>query len=1167
VNVSKLLKQREQIVRWVTDPVVDVAPKLLPRIRLLTGITFLVPIIGVMTAVPYLVETNPDTLLRSVYAMTAGVLCMTLFYLLARWGYYASAAWGTIITINATVLGLVVADTSPNSVYLLVNLLIPILLGSLLFNVVTGLILTATNLLIMALLPVIFEQYSLEKIIVGPSSSIVVIGMLLLLIRLVERHIFTKERGASQPLNPSHVELLTRHNRSLVLRTRFGEIIDVNHAGARYFGLPDKQFIMGQRVEKFVSLSLSDATIVQYMVNMQAAHDGGLRTCGHLINRTEEAPLSIEIMMMDMGAKDGTMTFMIHALDDDMLSSDMYSELQASEQRYRTVSELMSDYAYGWRVKSESKRLFEIDWITGAFEAITGYKPEAAKNWQGWILIHPEDVHLHQSSLKQILAGQSEITELRIITKSGDMKWVRDYARPIFDANGHVKGIYGAVRDITSWYEAETALRMHALQQAVVAELGQRALMQQHDVRSLFNETVMLVAQAFEVPFCSIVILDEQKQTLVRRAAVGWEHVVDQYPMRAGESDPLAVYTIGSKEPCIVVDSSVEDRFDTTWMREQYHIVSAVAVPILVQHKSLGTLGVYSQEARKYSPDDINFLQAIANVIASCMEQASTAKSEIAQRNFADALSDVSAVLNSSLRLDSVMDRVLSYLSRVLPHDSASIMMVEHETLYLVEQRSNSSTLDEIPYMDDLRVRLEDLPVVLKMVETQRPLVIPDVQQQEDWKFIAEETTWIRSYVGAPIVFQGELLGILNVDSATPNRFRELDAHRLQAFANQASIAIHNARRAAELEEHVRQRTQELDLEHRRLQTILDATGEGICYVEEMVLLYANRALCQMTGYYSQELEKQPMSIFFGENSEIMTAWQDIRSALINGDVLRRDIQIRRKDGSTFDAGLTISLADVHYEAQSPVKTAILVRDISQQKLLDEQRSRFIANASHELRSPIASMNTRIYMMRRDPDRMTYHVDLLERVVDRMNVLVEDLLDTTRFEQGTIQLRKRDIIIQPVVSSVIEIMKEDAARKNITLITDIIDDPLRVFADPDRIQQVLTNLIANAINYTAEGGKISVQVVISDSNAVHDNGYVHIVVKDTGIGIAQEDLQQVFKAFFRAETGTKGMGLGLNIAREIMLHHDGDITVESMLGEGSTFTILIPMLPTLTEPS
>jgi len=230
---------------------------------------------------------------------------------------------------------------------------------------------------------------------------------------------------------------------------------------------------------------------------------------------------------------------------------------------------------------------------------------------------------------------------------------------------------------------------------------------------------------------------------------------------------------------------------------------------------------------------------------------------------------------------------------------------------------------------------------------------------------------------------------------------------------------------------------------------------------------------------------------------------------------------------------------------------------------LDEQRARFIANASHELRSPIASMNTRIYMIRRKPDNVTYHLDLLERVVDRMNVLVEDLLDTTRFERGTMQLRKRDVIIQPVVESVVEVMEADAARKDISLSYDFVDDPLRVFVDPDRIKQVLTNLIANAINYTDEGGVIEVKIEIASDEPDKPAGCVHITVKDSGVGISPDDLTEVFKAFFRAETGTKGMGLGLNIAREIMLHHEGDITVESILGEGSTFTIHIPLLPAL----
>ncbi|MBC7811936.1 MAG: PAS domain-containing sensor histidine kinase, partial [Burkholderiales bacterium] len=379
----------------------------------------------------------------------------------------------------------------------------------------------------------------------------------------------------------------------------------------------------------------------------------------------------------------------------------------------------------------------------------------------------------------------------------------------------------------------------------------------------------------------------------------------------------------------------------------------------------------------------------------------------------------------------------------------------------------------------------------------------------------------------------------------------------------QASIAIENARLyeqtrryADELEERVVARTVELVMERHQLQTILDATGEGIFYTEGTVIQYANRALYEMTGYTSEELLGQPShSLRSLTLSEAETnALEEFDSVVRAGGVWRAETRGRRKDGEDYDAGLTVSLIGTGNE--EPMRMVTIVRDISKDKELEAQKKRFIANASHELRTPITNLQTRLYLTRKQPQNLDTHLDIMERVADRLKLLVEDLLDVSRFERGIIPMKPRRILLQELVTDVARLQQPEAENKHITLICNVPTMPLYVHADPQRILQVITNLITNAINYTNEGGQV---LVLATEVVKSDQRMAVVHVQDTGMGIAPEHMQQIFQPFFRVGGDIVGTGLGLSIAREIIALHGGEITVESQVGQGSRFSVRLPL--------
>jgi two-component system phosphate regulon sensor histidine kinase PhoR len=309
-------------------------------------------------------------------------------------------------------------------------------------------------------------------------------------------------------------------------------------------------------------------------------------------------------------------------------------------------------------------------------------------------------------------------------------------------------------------------------------------------------------------------------------------------------------------------------------------------------------------------------------------------------------------------------------------------------------------------------------------------------------------------------------------------------------------------------------------------------------------------------GYTQEELTGQSVWILMAEawteedKRVINTLWQNLRT----DGIWRGEIRLRRKDGSHFDAGFTISLVGEHDE--QPLRTVTIVRDISHDKILQAQKSRFVAHASHELRTPITNMKTRLYLLRRRPQDLEYHMSVLEDVTDRMKKLVEDLLDVSRLERGAIPLKRERLQVQSVVERAVHVQRPEAERKQQSLTLEMPEAPCYILADDGRLTQVITNLLTNAINYTPEGGSICVRVKADELSRT-----VLIHVEDTGVGIETDNLPHIFQPFFRVVSEVEGTGLGLSIAKEIIELHDGAIEVKSVIGTGSTFTVRLALAP------
>jgi PAS domain S-box-containing protein len=275
----------------------------------------------------------------------------------------------------------------------------------------------------------------------------------------------------------------------------------------------------------------------------------------------------------------------------------------------------------------------------------------------------------------------------------------------------------------------------------------------------------------------------------------------------------------------------------------------------------------------------------------------------------------------------------------------------------------------------------------------------------------------------------------------------------------------------------------------------------------------------------------------------------------------------RRRDGTTFPVHSAVSL--VRDSTGMPVGAVAVNRDITERKQAEQQQldlalerervetmQQFISEISHDLKNPLTSIKVNLYMIEKaiaDPNRRRHHMENLAAQVEHMENMLDDLLTLSRLNQAAEEFNFARLDINELVQQIVFAQEAGAARRNQTL-TFIPSDSLPpVMADNGKLYRAITNIVVNALKYTPEGGEIRVSTHM-------DVEHVIIVVQDTGIGIDERNLPHIFDRFYQVNRKrASGSGLGLAIAQRVILAHRGNITVESKMGEGSTFRIWLPL--------
>lgn len=361
----------------------------------------------------------------------------------------------------------------------------------------------------------------------------------------------------------------------------------------------------------------------------------------------------------------------------------------------------------------------------------------------------------------------------------------------------------------------------------------------------------------------------------------------------------------------------------------------------------------------------------------------------------------------------------------------------------------------------------------------------------------------------------------------------------------------------ATLEAQVAVRTLQIQTEQQKSGAILRSVGDAIATTSSgLKVIYVNPAFVALTGYQGAEIQGQSWEKLLGARpSAIQQLALDRARAESEG--WQGELLMRRKDGRTYDAEVTF--APMRDEEGVLIGFVFSHRDISHLKELNRARSQFMANVSHQFRTPVTNLKLYAQLLRKGlgPERTERFLQVIEDQVNRLAYLVDDVLEMAELDSGLASVQWKPLALPVLVKTCLEAWQKQAEERGIVLQAEALppEMPL-VYGDVSRLALALGELIKNALTFTPEGGRVTVGASEVTEN---EQDWVTLWVQDTGPGVLPEEEQRIFERLYRgrlAESGQiVGTGLGLSKVQQIVEAHGGRVTVDSKAASGSRFTL------------
>lgn len=646
-------------------------------------------------------------------------------------------------------------------------------------------------------------------------------------------------------------------------------------------------------------------------------------------------------------------------------------------------------------------------------------------------------------------------------------------------------------------------------------------------------------------------------------------------------------------------------------MLAQSDTLSLLLVPIFSRDIFWGFMGFDDcHTERVWTSEEIAVLETMAASFSTALERQASEDRLRHERKVADTLREVGIVLTSTLDRDSVLKHILEQAQRVIPYEAANIMLIENGEARIAIHTGYEAMGLSADEIIQWALPIENTPILKRMINEGTPYICTDTTGDPNWiRF--PESAWIRSWLGAPIVVRGQVVGVFSLDASRPGYFDETDLRQLDLFVRQAAIALENA----QLYEQVRAQTDELSRRLNQLDTLYSASRAMLSTLDlNVILKHLAEQMMNITSatgvlicdfdassqsgfvqaaFHSSEApgpptlpvkgcslslvdplfadvlnQKHGLAVPVGELPPLCTdsAWlMGVRTVLIvpfesKGKMTGFAVLLIDQPGHTCPADTLMMCEGLAQQAAVAIEHATLFNNVRE---LEQIKSDMIRMASHNLRSPLTRIKGFISRLEEQLDPVLSasqrrYIEIIHEAAHEIERIINDILSLERIEAQ--QLNIKPIDWRALIDEALRFLQADLQNKAHTLDIQCPANLPVVRGDPAQLGQAISNLVANAIKYTPPGGRITVRVMTGNYGG---RPTISFEVQDTGIGVPTDQQAQIFKPFYRVQQEgdeeQQGVGLGLSVVKATIEHHKGNVYCDSEPGKGSLFGFWIPV--------
>jgi PAS domain S-box-containing protein len=641
--------------------------------------------------------------------------------------------------------------------------------------------------------------------------------------------------GALRESEERYRTLFDRVPVGLYRTTPEGQILDINPALLEMMGFPDRETVLGVN-------TASGYTNPEDRARWQALMDreGVVRDFEAQWRQRDGTLIWVKDTARAARDADGRVLYYEGAVADITERKRAEETARASQQLLERTFDSLKDVVF---VVEPCTRT--ITACNRAVESVFGYSMDEVigRNTEFLFVDHAMYTRFGQELFPALDAAGIFCTDFKLRRKDGTVFDSEHTVTEFRGETGERVGLVSVTRDITRRVQARQELQARERFLTLLNDIT-RAALETPNLPAMLQTLADHLGELFGADGGYITRWDEERQ-MTLPAATSCGPMRQVYPtLRAEPGEVTATASVlRAGRPL-----AIEDAFDTPYVSQRiaglFPARSLLALPLVAGGKKLGAALVAFNQLHSFTPYEIAWGEQAAGQIALALAKAQALEAEREQRQLAEALSQAAAAVNSSLDLDLVMDRILEQVTAVIPNDAANIMLIEDDQARIVRWRSYEC-FGAKDYVQSVILRLADTPTLHHMQQTGEAMVIPDTTTDPAW-VPATEMDWLRSYAAAPICVREQVIGFLNVDSATPGFFNQAHLDRLRAFANQASLAVGNAR----LHEQVQARGRYLETLQRInatlrsalpvdevLNTVVRGASEALSYLGSLILV------------------------------------------------------------------------------------------------------------------------------------------------------------------------------------------------------------------------------------------------------------------------------------------------------------------------------------------